>query len=738
MSVSLTPRRGRRGAKLAAVFAGTLLTYLVVAAVPAQAASACSTAGGIGYIDVGTDDDVVAVISGNYWINVNLTLWIDCGFAPGAVGDLVVTGSDAGNETFTFLYPADFTGENNIVDLGNGNDGLFLEYGGIPALFMGDPGTNDFLNIGSAEDGTLVGDMNYGGLADLRVDDAETVTINGGDGDDFLDAGNFGTITGFAGVIPANDIPDANDPYQGDLTLNGGNGDDGLVSGDGNDNFQGGPGTDYVDYYASGNGVVVDLAAATGTGMGNDTLADVQDVLGSEWDDTITGNGLDNWLRGGEGDDVVSGAGGSDFVVGGPDNDTVAGGTGDDSGLHVPTGLLKGVYGGPGDDVIVEDAAENGTDFLSGAPPTDPFGFWGYDVLDYSARTNPLYVEHLGGAISGEGGCPTAVTCEDDDVTSSFSEFWLGAGADEFVGVGGVDEWIVPGTGDDMIDSGFGDNDVLDLSASATGATFDLINGTATSDQGTETFDGIESAVGTDADDSMIIDENSPFVDFFGGDGVDTVDGSQALDDLPTIDLALLGSGKDVENAIGGAGDDDIYGNEMANMLWGGDGNDFIDGRFGNDWIEGGAGNDALTGNLGADTLSYADAPNGVVIDNQLGFAAGHGDDAIDFFEIIFGSAYDDEIIAGQTQFSANQRIVAGTGDDIIVGSNSSDLLKGGGGNDNIRGGQGDDDLMGAGGDDYLSGSQGDDYLKGGKGTDTGNGGKGADVCKGVEFPKSC
>jgi Ca2+-binding RTX toxin-like protein len=305
------------------------------------------------------------------------------------------------------------------------------------------------------------------------------------------------------------------------------------------------------------------------------------------------------------------------------------------------------------------------------------------------------------------------------------------------VGVGGVDEWIVPGAGDDLIDSGTGDNDVLDLSASATAATFDLINGTATSDQGTETFDGIESAVGTDADDTMIIDEFSPFVDFWGGDGVDTVDGSQAMDDL-VIDLALLGDGKEVENAIGGAGDDDIYGNEMANVLLGNDGNDWIDGEFGNDWIDGGAGNDVMIGNTGADTVSFESSPNGVVVDNQLGFAAGYGDDAISFFEIIFGSPFDDEIIAGQTAGSSNQRVVAGKGNDIIVGSNSSDLLKGGGGNDNIRGGQGDDDLVGAGGDDYLSGSQGDDYLKGGKGTDTGNGGKGADICKGVEFPKSC
>jgi Ca2+-binding RTX toxin-like protein len=748
MSVSLISRKGgRRGAKLAAVFAGTLLSYLVVTAVPAMAASTCDNVALAARLDVmvGTDDDVaLRDWGGTYEFSVNGGPFAACGGVPTA-GNVVwinVTGSDAGNEVFYLLEPGavfeGLNGESMTVDLGNGTDAFHFAWGDAPGQLGSDPfpGVGAYTALGTAADGTQVGSANcYGcggaGSALVRLDDAEHIVVDGDNGAaaDELDAAAWWLAA--TDVLPgtADDIPASDSPFRQDVTFNAGNGDDWFQSGDGNDTYLGGPGDDDVVYWEASQGVVVDLAAGTATGMGTDALSDVQNVWGSDWDDTITGSGLNNELRAGPGDDVVSGGGGNDFVVGGPDDDVVAGGAGNDD-----------VYGGPGDDVLVEDAAANGADYLNGG--TVAFGPDGYDVLDYSARTNPLYVEHNGGPNSGEGGCPTAVTCEDDEIAPTFSEFWLGSGADEFVGAG-VDEWVVPGLGDDIVDGngdscpGVGCGDTLDLSASATSAVFDLINGTATSDQGTETIEDIESAVGTDADDTMIIDENSPFVDFWGGDGVDTVDGSQAMDDL-FIYLWDLGNGKEVENAIGGAGDDTIEGNEMANMLWGGDGNDWIDGLFGNDWIDGGAGNDAMTGGAGADTLSFQASPNGVVVDNQLGFAAGYGDDAIDFFEIIFGSAYDDEIIAGQTQFSANQRIVAGTGDDIIVGSNSSDLLKGGGGNDNIRGGQGDDDLMGAGGDDYLSGSQGDDYLKGGKGTDTGNGGKGDDVCKGVEFPKSC
>ncbi|WP_194097072.1 M10 family metallopeptidase C-terminal domain-containing protein [Marivivens aquimaris] len=73
-----------------------------------------------------------------------------------------------------------------------------------------------------------------------------------------------------------------------------------------------------------------------------------------------------------------------------------------------------------------------------------------------------------------------------------------------------------------------------------------------------------------------------------------------------------LAVGTVIENAIGGSGDDLIYGNNANNFLvgnsgndslYGDDGNDDLYGSAGNDYLEGGAGIDYLVGAEGDDTL---------------------------------------------------------------------------------------------------------------------------------------
>jgi serralysin len=59
-----------------------------------------------------------------------------------------------------------------------------------------------------------------------------------------------------------------------------------------------------------------------------------------------------------------------------------------------------------------------------------------------------------------------------------------------------------------------------------------------------------------------------------------------------------------IENAIGGAGNDTLYGNKVANTLKGGSGNDTLTGGAGNDQLYGDAGKDKLLGGLGNDTLN--------------------------------------------------------------------------------------------------------------------------------------
>jgi Ca2+-binding RTX toxin-like protein len=104
-----------------------------------------------------------------------------------------------------------------------------------------------------------------------------------------------------------------------------------LYPGDGNDIVDGGGGIqDRVDFYFSANGVTVDLTAGTATGEGTDTLTGIEEVFGSQHDDTITGDAGPNTLYGGPGDDVVSGAAGDDTLNGGDGTDTLDGGDGTD------------------------------------------------------------------------------------------------------------------------------------------------------------------------------------------------------------------------------------------------------------------------------------------------------------------------------------------------------------------------------------------------------------------------
>ena len=104
-------------------------------------------------------------------------------------------------------------------------------------------------------------------------------------------------------------------------------GDDILAGGLGNDTLNGGAGYDIADYSNAGGPVMVDLAAGTASGAaGNDVLISIEDVWGSNFDDILIGNALDNILW----DDQ-----GNDTLAGGLGDDTMEGGAGIDTALYV-------------------------------------------------------------------------------------------------------------------------------------------------------------------------------------------------------------------------------------------------------------------------------------------------------------------------------------------------------------------------------------------------------------------
>ena len=115
----------------------------------------------------------------------------------------------------------------------------------------------------------------------------------------------------------------------GNDILRGGPGHDFLIPGGGDDIVDGGGDTDHATYAPTGpggvpsppNGIVVDLRTGTVSGYGNDTLAGVEMVSGTEHDDVLIGGPGNDDFYGGWGDDYLDGGDGWDILHGGPDND---------------------------------------------------------------------------------------------------------------------------------------------------------------------------------------------------------------------------------------------------------------------------------------------------------------------------------------------------------------------------------------------------------------------------------
>jgi len=162
-----------------------------------------------------------------------------------------------------------------------------------------------------------------------------------------------------------------------------------------------------------------------------------------------------------------------------------------------------------------------------------------------------------------------------------------------------------------------------------------------------------------------------------------------------------------IENAIGGAANDDMYGNDVANRLEGRSGHDDIFGYDGNDTLIGGEGNDHLYGRAPTGGTDGADSLDG-----------GGGNDYLQ------GNAGNDTLDGGD----GSDRLNGGANDDLIFGGSGNDTTNGNLGNDSLTGGAGNDSLRGGQGSDSLSGGDGDDILSGDLGADTLTGGLGSDI----------
>jgi hypothetical protein len=114
----------------------------------------------------------------------------------------------------------------------------------------------------------------------------------------------------------------------GNDTLDGGGDGDFLQGNEGADDFTGGDGFDTAAYYdrGPGQGVTLSLDDAANDGEpgeGDNVRSSVEDLIGGDGNDVMTGSALPNQLDGGAGNDIIDGTGGTDRYTGGAGNDTI-------------------------------------------------------------------------------------------------------------------------------------------------------------------------------------------------------------------------------------------------------------------------------------------------------------------------------------------------------------------------------------------------------------------------------
>ncbi len=211
----------------------------------------------------------------------------------------------------------------------------------------------------------------------------------------------------------------------------------------------------------------------------------------------------------------------------------------------------------------------------------------------------------------------------------------------------------------------------------------------------------IENAIGGAGNDTIL--GNAVANQLTGNAGNDTISG------LGGADRILGGVGADA--LFGGDGNDYLYGDVGADTLDGGLDNDVLYGGDGNDTLTGGAGDDQLTGGLGADAMRGGTGNDTYYVDDAADSVvelAGEGTDVVSSTLMNYRLGANLETL-----------VLGGIGDINGSGNDAANTLKGNAGANTLQGLGGNDSISGYGGNDIISGGAGDDLLDGGDGVDT-------------------
>jgi Ca2+-binding RTX toxin-like protein len=698
----------------------------------------------------------------------------------GEEGDDEVYGDEGDDQLFGGLGDDMLYGgaDNDVLNGGRGRNILIGEDGDDTHLFSGG---FDIFDGGAGNDTTAFSNFEHGVKIDLGGSGRVTTTLTDTFDPD-LEEIAIAKVTNVENAV-GSDFGDVLIGTAGENIFNAGDGDDILVGGDGSDGLTGDTGIDTVDYSqeTGSDAIFVDLSGtvlapslflpstfdlALDTFGALDVLSDVENIIGTDLNDTVYGDEEDNRFEGRGANDQLFGNAGNDLLIGGagddvirgdglglitdlPDNDRIFGGIGNDF-LFGGRGN-DALHGGANDDELY---GEDGDDFLTGGLGTDILnGGAGVDIADYRKTTQGITVD-----TSGPDGVVTGAEVGQDTLLNIYfalggwgdDSFTGGADTDVFGYFGGFDSFD-GGAGIDFVHFDFHTGAIsVDLSAGSnvvqSNGTEDLSGRTLkdiaalTDIEGVRATDFADRFVGKDGDasflnyfdgrggDDVITGGLGAQNELYGGAGDDVFVGVQ---DFTTVAISLFdggagfdtvdfsadtngisfdldqGDGNDVltgiEGLIGGSGSDLLFGNALDNIIEGGAGNDIINGLGGADVIRYLSGSDEIYGGSGFDTLDLSLQTAAFFLRDGVGSTDGTEQAP----NIDFGDAVTSEFF-----FESIENFIGTNFDDTIFGGDEDNLF-----ND----GQGDDTVNGEGGDDLFTYEGGLDTWDGGNGFDAVN-----------------
>lgn len=614
------------------------------------------------------------------------------------------------------------------VDGGSGNDRLD---GGVGGDILSGGAGNDTIYGGEGGDFLKGGggqDLLYGGAGDDMIQiggpSGESITFDGGDGDDTVILANGAVFTGLSfgstrsiefihtiwgwgdspqttvarGTTAANvfdfsglygrqgilnlrfEMGDGDDRIVAglfQLVADGGGGNDTLIGHAYGDTLVGGAGIDSLvgaegdDLYSIDDaGDVIVEAAVLG---GNDTVETTLQayVLGALLENLIhvgptafrgVGNAGANRIGGNAGADTLAGLDGADTLFGGAGNDVIGGGLGKDS---LTGGLgVDTMAGGDGDDWYAVDNAADVIVELAGAGLDTVFSSASKYVLANNVE-NGIVTSAVGASLFGNAGANV--------ITG-------GAGNDTLFGDLGNDQ-LVGGTGADLLLGG-GGNDTL------------------------SGLGGLNTLHGGLGDDVFVVNLATDVIVEAAAGGHDTIitglsvlTMSANVDDLVhTASKGFTVLGNAQSNLIRPAGKQDVY---AVNHVEGLGGNDTLHGTS-RDWLYGGTGDDTFV--LGEGTWYNPEVEGNRTIEQ-----ANEGFDTIyydGYMPIYLPDNVEALVLTGATRW------VSGRGNTLnnrIIGSASQNALYGG--LDRIDG------LISSGSDTFTGGAGADTFHFGNDGS---------------------